>query len=288
MKKVLLILVAICATFFCTSCASAMKINKVVDEYQPHKVDNETQIEFIGFKADAYSLSTTSYSDKVRSEWKAIRDTNALKRIAKTLADKNIAIDKSYNYFGIYSLHDLELYKSEKRYVTFIEVVDNEYVYDISGDVRRRVFAGIGWGLLGYGGLITTQGIIRYNDIVPTNVKYDSRGFPYYEYNKSKDTSGLEVGGVLMGLGALALIPAFIPEKTKTEFNGAYNIYLYDTQNKEMIYKDTATVYSVDTWKGSLPHRKTDLNALHNYYGRKISNAILEKYDEVYRWLATR
>lgn len=278
MKKVLLILVAICATFFCTSCASAMKINKAVDEYQPHKVDNKTQIEFIGFKVDAHSLYTASYSDKVRSEWKAIRNTAALKKIGKTLADKNIAIDKSYNDFGIHSLHDLELYKSEKRYVTFIEVVDNEYIYDTSGNVRKRVFASIG-GVISWLGVLTVSGIpsvFGIPAIVPTTTNEDEAKWMQ------------RTGGILLGLGALTLIPAFIPEKTKTEFRGTYNIYLYDTQNKEMIYKDTATVYSVDTWKGSLSHRKTDLNALHNYYDTKISNAILEKYDEVYRWLETR
>ena len=76
--------------------------------------------------------------------------------------------------------------------------------------------------------------------------------------------------------------------KTIVNFDGAYNIYVYDTQAKEVVYKDAVTLNSTDTFVGSYLLYKESQNVVNDYYGKLICNEVLKKYDSINQWLKMR
>ena len=68
----------------------------------------------------------------------------------------------------------------------------------------------------------------------------------------------------------------------------AHIIYIYDTQVKEIIYKDSVIINSSDSFEGSYLMFKEGQTIVNNYYGKLISNEILKKYDAINQWLKTR
>lgn len=223
-----------------TGCATPLKMNKLsITEVPPNLAEKNTpDMEFIGFKADANSLSTEN-GDSVKlagtwtmetynfpSEfnlWKSYKNDTCLRNIGSVLQNANVAYDQSYAYFGIFSLQELELYKSKKRFVTFIEVNKHR----LGGTVKDNFMmpgsiilgAGIGCALSG----ATWAGLDSNNELGLGN-------------------TGKTLVGVGIGSAALGAILLAIPEKTMLSFNAVYQIYIYDTQKKEIIYKDAITI----------------------------------------------
>lgn len=289
MKKTILLLVIIGLSFLEISCASAIKETKKITEYQMISTNkDEIQMEFIGYKADTSLLSTTpetitegrkSYT--VMSpfdQWKSIADTTSLRQMGATLQQQNIATDQSFAYFGIYSLQELELYKARTRYITFIEVVKNKYEIKENGLNQQM------WGALGALYLGTGLGCHIVGAMYPEK---ERDGIYERDYSGIKKLyNGLGVGMDIGGLIMLAV--AAKKPKTFVTFDGMYNIYVYDTQAKEVIYKDAVTVSSKDTFDGSYLLFAESQSLVNDYYAKLICNAILKKYDSINQWLKMR
>ena len=250
-------------------------------------------MEFIGYKGDSNILSTTATIDTVGwgankktitvmspfDQWKAITQSDSLRNMGTTLQNKNVAIDKSFAYFGIYSLQELELYKSQTRYVTFIEVAKNKYTIKDNG-INKNLYGGIGAAFLGCG--------ILYH-IVGAALPAKSNEGTYQETDNSGIKTFFQAGGVCLDIAGLGfLIAGGSESKTTANFEGTYNIYVYDTQKKEIIYKDAVSVNSTDEFKGSYFYDESSKNVVHEYYGKLISNELLRKYDEISKMLAMR
>ncbi len=273
-----------------SSCATAITRAGAVYDYQMQTTSPDAvQMEFIGYKADTTLLSTTPEIITNRGktytimspfdQWKTILDTPSLRRIGSTLQEKNIANDQSYAYFGIYSLQELELYKSRTRYITFIEVVKNKYTVKDNG-LNKNLYGGIGATFLGCG--------LLYNIIGAAIPKTTTDSYGYKEDNSGAKTA-FQVGGVAMDITGLGfLIAAGSEAKSIINFDGAYNIYIYDTEMKEVVYKDAVTLNSTDTFAGSYFLYDSSKNVVNDYYGKLICNAILKKYDAVNSWLKSR
>jgi len=92
-------------------------------------------------------------------------------------------------------------------------------------------------------------------------------------------------GKVLCGIGigssVLGAILLTQPAKTTLNFEGVYQIYVYDTQAKEIVYKDAVTITESDVFSGSYFNEGTDKNAVNNYYATLVYNEILKKYASV-------
>jgi hypothetical protein len=101
---------------------------------------------------------------------------------------------------------------------------------------------------------------------------------------------GFVGAGVVFSLASIPLvIYALIPAKTTITFHGIYSIYVYDTENQEIIYKDTVNVGPLqDKFTGSYENPDTNKNAVLNYYSTFAFNAIIRKYDEIYKFLETK
>lgn len=260
-----------------TSCATAITEKKYIDSY---KIESgrktEPIMEFIGYKADSTILSTAS--ETVMSpfdQWKAILQTDSLRTIGTTLQNESIAIDKSFAYFGIYSLQELEVYKTQSKYVTFIEVAKNQYTIDDNGSTKRI------WGIVG--GSALAVGIV-YNIIGAAIPSTSSDGYYTYDYSDLKNLC--QGVGIAFDIGGLiGLIPAMSKSRTKSKFEGLYNIYIYDTQTKKIIYKDAVSVRSEDDFTGSYFYDEASKNVVHEYYGTLIYNALLRKFEEINRML---
>lgn len=258
------------------SCATKMTIENSAKLKAPDEFASldEPDMEFIGFKADTNILSTSSnknikinglqstYSFMPEFEyWKAFKNESSLKQLGSILEKNNIAYDKSFAYFGIYSLQELELYKSQKRFVTFVQVNKNK----LDGEIRDPGY----WpGLFSYsvgGGLLI--GCIPFF------------GDPYIRSSMQP----LAIAGGLLMVGGLAVMA--IPCSSDLKFIGEYEIYVYDTLNKEIVYKSAITVNRSDKFSGSYFHKDTDIDAVNEYYATYAYNAILEKYGEVSKFI---
>lgn len=272
-----------------TSCATSITVAKQVDSYKIESANNDKPImEFIGYKGDSNILSTTSETKnsfgKVLTvmspfdQWKAITQTDSLRNMGMTLQNKNIAIDKSFAYFGIYSLQELELYKSQSRYVTFIEVAKNQYTINDNG--TNKSFGGVmGATFLGCG--------LAFNILGAAIPEKETRGYYTYDNSGIKNLcQGFGIGFDI--LGVIYLIPAISKSKTKSTFEGLYNVYVYDTQAKEIIFKDAVSISSSDDFDGSYFYDDASKKVVHEYYGKIISNALLKKYDEINKMLLLR
>lgn len=118
-------------------------------------------MDFIGFKIDLSTSSNSRISsdgwgnkvDTIMSEFdqaKAVTTITGLRQLGSELEQSKIANNKSDAYFGIYSLQELELYKTNSRYVTFVEVAKNKLNYN-SNEKTGTVLASVGAGFLGGG-----------------------------------------------------------------------------------------------------------------------------------------
>jgi hypothetical protein len=210
-----------------------------------------TKMEFIGFKG-TYDTLGSDYDI-----WQNFKKDTALAKLGAVLQDKGIAYDQSFAYFGMYSLQEIATYKSKQRYVTFVDTEKNNFTY-VYSDINQQIWVGIGSGFA-IGGLVNTL-IKQYT-----------------------------LGLIFSSVGLLSFLPALIPGKTTVTFNGVYSIYVYDTENKEIIYKDTVNVGPlIDKYSGSYEHPDTNKNAVWNYYSTLAFNEIIKKYGEVYQFLETK
>ena len=283
MKKYHFMSCLLFCVFLFISCASTMKFerNSILEVPKEFAEKDSPDLEFIGFKADANNLSTGN-GESVRLSgnwmqetyffpsdfdlWRTYKTDTLLKKLGNTLEKSNVAYDKSFSYFGIYSLQELELYKSEKRFVTFVEVNKNH----LGGTVKDD-FYWSGALLLGLGAGITSGASI------------------WFIGDKNNYLGLQEPGLVLSFAGLFATVSGGVllalPAKTTLNFNGEYEIFVYDTKDKKIVYKDVVAVSQEDTYEGSFFNANTNKYEVYNYYGTLATNAILQKYVEVERFL---
>ena len=283
MKKMLFIFLALMPLTI-TSCATAITEGKMVEEYQIRTSFDNPKMDFIGYKIDTNILSTSAGTkvsvgtwsanvDTVMSEFdqaKAIANTSSLRQLGFNLQNVGIANNKADTYFGIYSLQELELYKTDKKYVTFVEVAKSELDYK-DNKTSRTVFGCIGAGIMGGGSGILTVGVAY----------QDSRYKEVRELANNYKTAG----GICMGIGVPFLILALLPTKTEIRFSGLYNIYIYDTQAKALIRKDTVSVNCSETFKGSYDYDESSKAIVRDWVSKNVYNALLQKYDELNSWI---
>lgn len=285
MKKQNFLTILLSASIILSSCATAIKAPPVEAIKIKTELDATPQMDFIGFKIDSKHLQSISYSNNTLSEFaqaEAIRDTKSFKNIGRKLESAQIAKDKTFSYFGIYSPQDLELYKSTNRYVTFIDVVQSKFFWDDNAGARR-VQAGFGAGLMVDGLFCTIAGIIY------KNLKVDERQYQNADtLNKAYDMAGniyLVAGIPAYIIGTVLTTFARKPTKTDFIFDGIYNIYVYDTTTKEIIMREPVEEHIFDTLSGSYDYDEASKNAVHEYISAKLSNAILLKYQKINRKL---
>lgn len=268
-----------------TSCATAITVGKDITAYEVRSKFENPKMDFIGFKIDTNILSTTSSSkistgvwtrnvDTVMSEFdqaKAIANTKSLRQLGYNLEKNGIAYNKSDSYFGIYSLQEMELYKSNSKYVTFVEVAESKLNYN-DNKSTKNILGGLGGGFLGGGLPLLIVGAAYSGD------KYVSDLANAYKV----------MGGIFSVSGAVLTIGALTPTKTDIKFSGLYNIYLYDTETKALIRKESVSVNCSDTFKGSYTYDDSSKEIVQDYISKNIYNELLKKYDELNAWIVSR
>lgn len=125
MKKLKILFISTSIFIFFASCGSALQLTN-----KAHRLEfnmGGELIEFVGFK--------NSYTD----DGKFLKDTYLLKNFGKKLARTHVAIDRADFYTGIYSFQEFEKYKSTKRYISFVDVMEHSLIYDDEYDMN------VGW-----------------------------------------------------------------------------------------------------------------------------------------------
>lgn len=124
-KKIAILFVSI---FLLSSCSTALQGVQPVARTQSHF--GQENMEFIGFK-------------NMR------RGDILLKDFGIELERRHIAVNRQKFYMGVFSLQELEIYKSSMRYITFVDVIKQSYTkndaisYNDALDVCGWVIAGI-------------------------------------------------------------------------------------------------------------------------------------------------
>lgn len=164
MKKIIFVFLGILGLFLISCKAVPLEVPVADSEKLPDYDEGNPQMEFIGWKASSDTLLTSSVATQVSGNnlvqkvnittsefdsWKAFKNDPVLSNFGDKLQKHGIAENKAYAYFGIYSLQELELYKSKHRYVTFIQVNKNR----LSGQStdNRNVWVATGLTSLGCG-----------------------------------------------------------------------------------------------------------------------------------------
>lgn len=284
-KFIFLILLFSFSIFF-NSCATAITTAKNVKPYElTNTLETACSMDFIGYKIDSNILSTSASAktsagiwgydiDTVMSEFdqaKAIANTESLKKLGYILENHGIALDKSSNYFGIYSLQEMELYKGENRYVTFIEIAQSKLNYD-DNKGSKNIWGGFAGGFIAAGVPIAGLGYAWKDD----------------EYAGDLGNTYMKLGIGASAIGLLCAIPVLLPTKTKIDFTGLYNIYLYDTMTKQLIRKDAVSVNVKEEFTGSYTYDDSSKAIVQDYISRHIYNEIMKKYSELNVWLKSR
>jgi hypothetical protein len=105
-----------------SSCGTALRITQ---SDVPTLVNNPVNsakdglIEFIGFK--------NSYTEQGASFFKAMP---YFKSFGQLLESANIAVNRSDFYTGVYSFQEFVLYKSSQRYISYVDVISHQDLYN--------------------------------------------------------------------------------------------------------------------------------------------------------------
>lgn len=276
------------------SCQTVPLETPEIDDYTPETASTTPLMEFIGFKASADTLSTstvvvdnssmrnltryTSTNISNYDSFKLFKSDSILGNLGTTLERKNIATDKSFAYFGIYSLQELELYKSKTRYVTFVQV--NKSNLSWMGKDNRATIGSVGGTFLGCGVLFNIIGAA-----MPSSEK-DAYG---NETDYSSGKTAVEVVGVCMDIPGIIMLMVAANKKVQTEFTyeGNFDVFIYDTQNKEVLRREEVLIPS-QTRKFNGFYTDSDKQKVAKYYGQLVSNELLKKYEELNKWILAK
>lgn len=105
------------------SCSTTLKMNKTINSEQLNY--GKELMEFIGFK-NSKNINNV--------DW-------LLGSFGGTLSNAHIAVDKSKYYLGIYSFNELMKYKSEMRYISFVEIDNHTYSYNDNYGIKPGLYA---------------------------------------------------------------------------------------------------------------------------------------------------
>ena len=276
------ILIFVCTILLCamfTSC-STTPITEI-PEIEEHRVTpqlEKSSLEFIGLKMDTRNLI---YDQLAMA--KAFSASGEFKRLGYNLEKNNFAVDKSNFYFGTYDLQELKNYKNTERFITFVEIEDNSLKYEISGKSK------IVWGSLSGLGLSTGIAFLAAGSNSGSSRSEGGSEYDNVYDNAMSATSGFftTVGVISSLIGAGFLIPALKTQKTTTTFNGTYSIYVYDTLTQSVVRRETLQFRKEAEFKGVYTANEESQDKVTEYYSKLISNEILQKYEEIIRWLNT-
>lgn len=220
MKRIIYILCLLIALVL-TSCHTALQVT-YVQRNTPHMT--VPNMEFIGFK-------------------NMNKNNNMFKEFGADLERSTIALNKQNFYMGVYSLQELETYKSSMRYITFIDVIRHTY---------------------------------SHSDAV-------------------HDDPDMEMAGWLIGgLTCFTLIPVYVPllccadkNDCQITLKGEYNLIVYDTQKKEIVFNSPIEINENDIYKGQYSHKDTDQKAVNERYKNILYNTLYEHYVNAYNYVNT-
>lgn len=129
-KTIISKIIIITAIFTFTSCATAL--NSIPTAQRHQQVNNQKELlEFIGFKNDEKVTNTITTGNPFAAASVSVEKDIDLgsDNFGEVLESLHLAVNRQHFYTGIYSLQELEMYKSSTRFVSFVEVQQQRCVY---------------------------------------------------------------------------------------------------------------------------------------------------------------
>lgn len=124
----------LCAVLiFFTSCSTALKITSSdivplkTNPVNAYKTDG--LIEFIGFKNSFTTQGATFF-----------KNYSYFNAFGQLLEASNIAINRCDFYTGVYSFQEFAMYKSSQRYISYVDVISHEDLYNDNYAVRSGMY----------------------------------------------------------------------------------------------------------------------------------------------------
>ncbi len=262
-----------------TSCVSQLKLPP--DNYQIQEIYIEKEnpqpalpVEFIGFKIDPLILKTDMASgspftkdsvfEKSTCEFeeaKSFCQTKSFLQFPQALEKEGLSKCQNDFYFTNYSISELENYKSQKRYLTFVEIEKLHLAIEDSADKK------------------TGQALMA--------LSFTATGIPLFLLGTvfaEKDLAGVnQVYSILGGVSLGASIPLFISAcrdaKSHVDFDARFNIYIYDSQEKSIVKKESLSVNLFETFQGSAKDQGQIY--LREYLAQLSTMDLLKKYQEI-------
>lgn len=105
------------------------------------------------------------------------------------------------------------------------------------------------------------------------------------------DNQDMKLAGWLIGsLTCFTLVPVYVPllccykgNTTEVVINAEYNLYVYDTQTKELVKSEKVSINQKELLNGRYSHKNTNQKAVNSHYKTLLRNKLLIAYEKVYR-----
>lgn len=105
----------------------------------------------------------------------------------------------------------------------------------------------------------------------------------------------MEIAGwFIAGFTIFTLFPIYVPliccadkNDCQIKLKGEYNLYIYDTEKKEIVYNSQIELNEDDIYQGQYSHKKTDKKAINERYKNILYNTLLEHYAQAYNYIAS-
>ena len=110
------------------------------------------------------------------------------------------------------------------------------------------------------------------------------------------EKKGLMIGGAIVaGITVFTLFPVYLPMLMAAKGNecllslhGEYKLYVYDTEEHEIVYANMFRIDDEVRCKGTYAHQKTDKQAVKEYTETVFFNGLRDEYERAYRYLENR
>lgn len=135
MKKISLFLFMVFTLIGCSSATVTKRASKPID-YVNTDFNKQKLVSFIGIDApnlNNYTVEAGHSADDLIIDFgiRYIKDMS--ERIGLTLQRRGIALNRTYNYSGAYDLMNLKEYKTNSRYLCFVQFDHVTFTQEISG-----------------------------------------------------------------------------------------------------------------------------------------------------------
>ena len=116
-----------------------------------------------------------------------------------------------------------------------------------------------------------------------------------YDDRVGQNKGMMIAGAVIAGVTVFTLFPVYLPllmcadgNECLLSLHGEYKLYVYDTQENEIVYANLFRIDDEVRCKGQYAHKNTNKEAVKEYTETVFFNALRDEYERAYHYLENR